>query len=53
VDLLDEDAIQRRWRICASKGLYSFGAEIDCYRLTHRLIAAAHARGARIYDRGT
>ncbi len=51
VDLLNREAIERRWGIEAPTGLYSFGAEIDCYRLTHRLIAAAHARGARIYDR--
>jgi glycine/D-amino acid oxidase-like deaminating enzyme len=51
VDLLDREAIARRWSIAAPKGLHSFGAEIDCYRFTHRLIAAAHARGARIYDR--
>jgi glycine/D-amino acid oxidase-like deaminating enzyme len=43
------------------EGSYSFSAagairsddtaEIDCYRFTHEVLAAAHRRGARIHDR--
>lgn len=29
------------------------GAQVDAYRLTHRLLAAATRRGARVYDRTT
>jgi glycine/D-amino acid oxidase-like deaminating enzyme len=51
VALLDSRDIHRKWGIDAPNALYSHGAEIDCYRFAHRLLAAARERGARIYDR--
>jgi glycine/D-amino acid oxidase-like deaminating enzyme len=53
VELLDSADLQRRWGIDTPNALYSGGAEIDCFRFAHRLLAAAGKRGARIYDRTT
>ncbi len=53
VALLGPAEIHRKWGIDAPNALYSHGAEIDCFRFAHRLLAAARQRGARIYDRTT
>jgi glycine/D-amino acid oxidase-like deaminating enzyme len=52
-ELLDAAEVRRRWGIDAPNAVYSQGGEIDCFRFAHRLLAAAHERGARIYDRTT
>jgi glycine/D-amino acid oxidase-like deaminating enzyme len=44
--------LESRYSFSAPGAIYSGGtAEIDCYRFTHALLAAAARRGARIYDR--
>lgn len=49
---LSQAELAERYGIDAPGGLYSQGsAEIDAYRLTHRLLARAVDRGARVYDR--
>jgi glycine/D-amino acid oxidase-like deaminating enzyme len=53
VELLDAAEVRRRWGIDAPNAVCSQGGEIDCFRFAHRLLAAAHERGARIYDRTT
>ena len=51
-EFLSEDALAERFGIRAPAALYSGRqAEIDCYRFSHRLIAAATRHGARVYDR--
>jgi len=52
VDWLDRTDLRDRYGFDAPGALYSRGnGEIDCYRFGHHLLAAAHAHGARIYDR--
>jgi glycine/D-amino acid oxidase-like deaminating enzyme len=52
VDLLTAGDVISRFGLRAPGALWSQGeAEIDCYRFTHRLLAAAARAGARIYDR--
>jgi glycine/D-amino acid oxidase-like deaminating enzyme len=52
VDLLTAGDVLSRFGLRASAALWTFGeAELDCYRFTHRLLAAAARAGARIYDR--
>jgi glycine/D-amino acid oxidase-like deaminating enzyme len=52
VDLLTADEVRSRFGLRAPAALWSVGqAEVDCYRLTHGLLAAAARAGARIYDR--
>lgn len=44
--------IEARYGFSAPGAIYGPGnAEIDCYRFTHALLAAAAAAGARVYDR--
>lgn len=52
VTLLDRAALQAGSSLSAPAAIRSQGdAEIDCHRFSHALLAAAHAGGARIYDR--
>jgi glycine/D-amino acid oxidase-like deaminating enzyme len=52
VDWLDRGAIEGRYGFSAPGAIYGRGdGEIDCYAFTHRLLAAAREKGARIYDR--
>ena len=52
VEWLAHGDLETRFSIKAPAGILSRGAgEIDCYRLAHRLLAAAASAGARIFDR--
>jgi glycine/D-amino acid oxidase-like deaminating enzyme len=52
VAFLSAAEISARYSFTAPAAIRSAGtAEIDCYRLSHCLLAAAARRGARIYDR--
>jgi glycine/D-amino acid oxidase-like deaminating enzyme len=52
VTFLPAEEISARYSFSAPAAILSGGtAEIDCYRFTHCLLAAAARRGARIYDR--
>lgn len=52
VDWLSADDVRDRYGISAFGAIRSRGdAEIDAFRFTHRLLAAAVSRGARVYDR--
>jgi glycine/D-amino acid oxidase-like deaminating enzyme len=49
---LDESALAALYPFAAPAAIRSTGdAEIDAYRFTHRLLADARSRGARVYDR--
>jgi glycine/D-amino acid oxidase-like deaminating enzyme len=47
---LSRKDIRRHYSFSAPAAIRGHAAEVDCYRLTKRLIADAHARGARIYE---
>jgi glycine/D-amino acid oxidase-like deaminating enzyme len=52
VEYLSEKDIKSRASFTAPGAILSYGdAQVDPYRLTHRLIQAASKRGLRIYDR--
>jgi glycine/D-amino acid oxidase-like deaminating enzyme len=52
VDLLTAGELWRRFNLKAPAALLSTGnAQIDAYRFTHALLAAASRKGARIFDR--
>ena len=52
VTFLSSADLSARYSFAAPGAILSGGtAEIDCYRFTHCLLAAAARRGARIYDR--
>jgi glycine/D-amino acid oxidase-like deaminating enzyme len=54
VDLLDRTDIESRFPFTREAALLSKrAAEVDVYRLTHRLLRRAQGKGARIYDRTT
>ncbi|HXG89554.1 MAG TPA: FAD-dependent oxidoreductase [Vicinamibacterales bacterium] len=51
VDFLSDSQIKERFAIDAPGALYTPNeGEIDSYRFTHRLLSAATAAGARVYD---
>jgi glycine/D-amino acid oxidase-like deaminating enzyme len=54
VEWLTRAAIASRHGFDAPAAIYTGGtAQVDCYLLTHHLLAAAHALGATIHDRTT
>lgn len=49
---LDKATLGARFGVAADGAILSTGdAQVDCYRLTHRLLQAAAALGTRVYDR--
>jgi glycine/D-amino acid oxidase-like deaminating enzyme len=50
VEWLSRGALDQRFGISAPAAIRGSGAEIDCYRFTHRLLEAARARGARVHE---
>ena len=52
VHWLDRDAVDTTFGFKNHSAIRSVGdAEVDAYQLTHRLLACARNRGARVYDR--
>ena len=51
VELIRQDEIGRRFSFTRPAALISDSLELDPYRLTHELIAAAQTRGLKIFDR--
>lgn len=52
VDFLDQPEIESRFPFSKPAGLLSYdAAQIDAYRLTHKLIKRANQRGLRVFDR--
>jgi glycine/D-amino acid oxidase-like deaminating enzyme len=52
VEFLDRRDLERTYSFTAPAAIRAQGTgEVDCYRLTHRLLEAAHRAGVRIFDR--
>lgn len=52
IDLLDREEIESRFPFSREAALHTkTAAEVDAYRLTHRLLQRALDKGARVYDR--
>jgi len=52
VDLWSRDEVEANTSFSAPNALWTpEGGQIDAYRLTHKLLAAAHGRGLKIFDR--
>ena len=49
VEWFAREKLESQYSFTAPAALRSHGGEIDCYRFARRLLAAAHAHGARIY----